>query len=133
MKQGGGHSNFQKRLSSFQEQKDKNRAGFELRKNKGKGKAPQGQAYMIEREQGEGFIHEIVANSHASGQITEIMDIDLNEATLASLFKGVEPLGGRDPDQGIFEENTDVWESGSMDTGMNDVHPSHSFQCCSSF
>ena len=132
---GGGHPNFQKRPSSFNEQKDKNCAGFKLRKNKGKGKAPQGQAHMIEGEQGEGFIYEIVADSHTSAHIKEVMDIDLNEATLASPFEGVKPLGGRDPDFNveIHEENADVWESGSMDTGMNDVHPSHSFQHRSSF
>ena len=132
---GGGRPNFQKRPSSFNEQKDKNRVGFELRKNKGKGKAPQGQAHMIEGEQGEGFIYEIVADSHTSGHIEEIMDVDLNEATLASPFEGVEPLGARDPDYNVetHEENADVWESGSMDTGMNDVHPSHSFQRRSSF
>ena len=63
------------------------------------------------------------------GHIEEIMDIDLNEATLASPFEGVELLGTRDPDYNIeiYEENTDVWESGSMDTGMNNVYPSHSF------
>ena len=90
---------------------------------------------MIKGEQGEGFIHEIVANSHTLAHIEEIMDIDLNEATLASLFEGVEPLGGRDPDFNIkiHEENADVWESGSMDTGMNDVHQFHSFQRRSSF
>ena len=132
---GGGHSNFQKRPSSFHEQRDKNHVGFKLRKNKGKGKAPQGQAHMIEGEQGEGFIYEIVTNSNASGHIKEIMDIDINEATLASPFEGVELLGARDPNYNveIHEENIDVWESGSMDTGMNDVHPSHSFQRRSSF
>ena len=90
---------------------------------------------MIEGEQGEGFIYKIVTDSNASGQIEEIMDIDLNEATLASPFEGVEPLETRDPDYNveIHEENADVWESGSMDTGMNNVHPSHSFQCRSSF
>ena len=90
---------------------------------------------MIEGEQGEGFIYEIVADSHTSGHIEEIMDIDLNEATLASPFEGVEPLGARDPDFNveIHEENADVWESGCKDTGMNDVHPSHSFQHRSSF
>ena len=88
---------------------------------------------MIKGEQGEGFVYEIVADSHASGHITEIMDIDLNEATIASPFEGVEPLGGRDPDQDVFKENADVWESGSMDTGIDDVHPSHSFQHRSSF
>ena len=35
----GGHSNFQKRPSSYHEWKDKNHAGFKLRKNKRKGKA----------------------------------------------------------------------------------------------
>ena len=93
---------------------------------------------MIKGEQGEGFIYEIVTNSNTVGHIEEIMDIDLNEATLASPFEGVEPLGGRDPDYDVetYEkdaENSDVWESGDMDTGMNDVHPSHSFQHCSSF
>ena len=39
---GGGCSSFQKRPSSFHKQKDKNHTGFELRKNKSKGKAPQG-------------------------------------------------------------------------------------------
>ena len=109
--------------------------GFELRKNKGKGKAPQGQAHMIEEEQSEGFIYEIVADSHTLAHIEEIMDVDLNEATLASPFKGVEPLRSRDPDYNveIHEENADVWENGSMDTGMNDVYPSHSFQRHSSF
>ena len=127
---GGGRPNFQKRPSSFNEQKDRNRAGFELRKYKGKGKVPQGQAHMIEGEQGEGFIYEIVADSHTLAHIEEIMDVDLNEAILASPFEGVEPLGGRDPDYNVetYEENANVWESGSMDTGMNDVHPSHSFQ-----
>ena len=136
VKHGGrGRPNFQKRPSSFNEQKDKNRVGFELRKNKGKGKAPQEQVHMIEREQGEGFIYEIVTNSNTSGHIEEIMDIDLNKATLASLFEGVEPLGSRDSNYNVetCEENADVWESGSMDTGMNDVHLSHSFQCHSSF
>ena len=47
-------------------QKDKNCAGFELRKNKGKGKALQGHANMIKGEQGEGFIYEIVVNSNTS-------------------------------------------------------------------
>ena len=132
---GRGRPNFQKRPSSFHEQKDKNCVGFELRKNKGKGKAPQGQAHMIKGEQGEGFIYEIVANSNASGYIEEIMDIDLNKATLASLFDEAKLLETRDPDYNveIHEENADVWESGSMDIGMNDVHPSHSFQHCSSF
>ena len=89
---------------------------------------------MIKGEQGEGFIYEIVADSHTSGHIEEIMDVDLNEATLASPFEGVEPLGARDPDYSeTCEENADVWESGSMDTGMNDVHPPHSFQRRSSF
>ena len=92
---------------------------------------------MIEGEQGEGFIYEIVADSNTLGHIEEIMDTDINEATLASLFKGVEPLGARDPDYNIeaYEENANVWENGNidMDTGMDDVHPHHSFQCCSSF
>ena len=90
---------------------------------------------MIEGEQGEGFIYEIVAENNTSGHIEEIMDIDLNKAILASLFEGVEPLGARDPDYnvGIYKENADVWESGSVDTGMNDVHPPHSFQCRFSF
>ena len=38
---------------------------------------------MIKGEQGEGFIYEIVTDSHTLGHIKEIMDIDLNEATLA--------------------------------------------------
>ena len=138
VKHGGGRCpNFQKRPSSFHEQKDKNCVGFEMRKNKGKGKAPQGQANMIEGEQGEGFICEIVTDSNGLGHIEEIMDTDLNEATLASLFEGVEPLGARDPDYNVeaYEENADVWEDRNidMDIGMNDVHPHHSFQCCSSF
>ena len=64
---------------------------------------------MIKGEQGKGFIYEIVADSNALQQITE-MDIDLNEVTLASLFKEVEPLGSRDPDLNVemYEENADV-------------------------
>ena len=132
---GSGCPNFQKRPSFFSEQKDKNCAGFEMRKNKGKGKAPQGQVHMIEREQGEGFIYEIVTDSNTLGHIEEIMDTDLNEATLASPFKGVKPLGARDPDYNVkmYEENANVWESGSMDTGMDNVHPHHSFQHHSPF
>ena len=106
-----------------------------MRKNKGKRKAPQGQAYIIEGEQGEGFIYEIVADGHTSGHIEEIVDNNLNEATLASPFEGVEPLGARDSNYSVemYDENTNVWERGSMDTGMDDIHPHHSFQCRSSF
>ena len=132
---GSGSPNFHKRPSSFQEQKNKNCAGFGLRKNKGKGKAPQGQVHMIEGEQGEGFIYKIVADSNTSAHIEEIMDTDLNEAILVSPFEGIEPMGARDSDYNVetHKENADVWESDSMDTGMDDVHPHHSFQCCSSF
>ena len=87
---GDGCSNFQKRPPFASEQKDKNCVGFELRKNKGKGKAPQGHANMIEGEQGEGFIYEIIADSHTSANIQEIMDVDLNEATPASPFEDVQ-------------------------------------------
>ena len=102
--------NFQKRLSSFHEQKDKNHAGFELRKNKGKGKAPQVQANMIEGEQGKGFIYEIVADSCILTYIKEIMDTDLNEAILASPFEGTEPMEARDHDYSdkAYEENANI-------------------------
>ena len=92
---------------------------------------------MIEGEQGEGFIYEIVINNNTSAHIEGIMDTDLNEATLVSPFKGVEPLGARDPDYNIeaYEENANVWENRNinMDTGMDDVYPHHSFQHHSSF
>ena len=109
-----------------------------MRKNKGKGKAPQGQAHMLEGEQGEGFIYEImtdVVEVGTSGFIEEIMDTDLHEATLASPFDDASPMGARDSKSIVetYEENADVWETGSMNTGMDDVHPHHSFQCCSSF
>ena len=138
VKCGGSRcSNFQKRPSSFHEQKDKNHAGFELRKNKGKGKAPQGKANMIKGEQDKGFIYEIIADSHTLAHIEEIMDTDLNEATLASPFEGAEPMVARDPNYSIkaYEENANVWQQGQMvmDTGMDDVHPHHFFQCHSSF
>ena len=65
---------------------------------------------MIKGEQGEGFIHEIVTDSKTSGHIEEIMDTDLNEATLASPFEGVEPLGARNSNYNVemYEENADV-------------------------
>ena len=47
---------------------------------------------MIKGEQGEGFIHEIIADSNTSTHIKEIMDIGLNEATLASSFESAEPM-----------------------------------------
>ena len=90
---------------------------------------------MIRGEQGEGLIYEIITNNQTSGYIKEIIETDLNEATLASPFEGVTPMGARDPNYNveIYEENADVWENGSIDTGMDDVHPHHSFQCRSSF
>ena len=72
-KHDDGHPNFQKRPSSFMEQKDKNHAGFELRKNKGKGKALQ-QANMIKGEQGEGFIYEMITDNATSVYIEETTD-----------------------------------------------------------
>ena len=134
-KHGGTRPNFQKGPPFAIEQKDKNHAGFEMRKNKEKGKAPQGQAYMIEGEQGEGFIYEIIADTGTSGFTEEIMDTEFHEATLASPFDNTSPIGARDLDLNVetYEENADVWETGSIDTGMDDVHPRNSFQHHSSF
>ena len=41
------------------------------------------------------------------------MDTDLNEATLASPFEDVSPMGARDPDMSIktYEENANVWQT----------------------
>ena len=65
------------------------------------------------------------------------MDTDLNEATLASPFEDVVPMGARDADYNVeaYKENTNIWEAGTMDidTGMDDVHPKPSFLQCSSF
>ena len=46
-------------------------------------------------------------------------------------------MGARDPDYNVqaYKENANVWEKGdiNMDTGMDNVHPHHSFQHHSSF
>ena len=111
--------------------------GLELRKNKDKDKALQGQAHMIKGEQDEGFIYEIVADSHTLAYIKEINDTDLNEATLASPFEEVDSMGARDSNYNVkvYKENSNVWEKGDMDvdTGIDDVHPHPSFLHCSSF
>ena len=92
---------------------------------------------MIKGEQGEGFIYEMITDNTTSAHIKEITDDHLKEATLVSSFKDISPMGVRDLNYNIeaYEENTDVSETGDidMDTGMDNVHPCSSFQCCSSF
>ena len=94
---------------------------------------------MIKGEQGKGFIYEMVTNSHTSAYIKEIIDTNLNEATLAFPFEDIDLMGTRDPNYNVkaynTEENANVWEKGSMDvnTGMDDVYSHSSFLCHSSF
>ena len=94
---------------------------------------------MISGEQGEGLIYEIITNNQTSGYIKEIIETDLNEATLSSPYKDIDPLGARDPNYNVkaydTEESANAWAKGDMDVDivMDDIHPKPSFLCCSSF